>query len=47
MGIHQFQNAANTAGQWGVNIRVTVNRNGAEGPCWISSIGGAFDNITI
>ena len=54
MGIHIFQNTANSfqtddepAGKWGVNIRVKVNRNGAVGACWISSIGGAFDSIQL
>jgi|GEM_PF-2355781 len=45
MGIYRLQNTTNTAGRWGVNIRVRANRNGATGLCWISSIGGAFDNI--
>ena len=40
---HTFSNKTNTAGKWGVNIRVTVNRNGAEGACYITEIGGNFE----
>ena len=29
--------------QWGVAIRVTVDRNGGHGSCYITSIGGNFD----
>ena len=29
--------------QWGVAIRVTVDRNGGNGSCYITSIGGNFD----
>lgn len=29
--------------QWGVAIRVTVNRNTGSGACYVSSIGGNFD----
>ena len=47
MGIYLFQNTINTTSGWGVNIRVNVSRNGATGPCWVSSIGGAFDNIIL
>lgn len=35
-----FTNTAKTASQWGVNIRVTVKRNGAVGNCRIYGIGG-------
>ena len=41
--IHDFTNTVKTAGQWGVNVRVTVNRNGAEGACYITEIGGNFE----
>ena len=40
---HVFANTAKTAGQWGVNIRVTVDRNGSEGACYITEIGGNFE----
>ena len=40
--IHKFDNIAKTAGKWGVNIRVTVKRNGTEGACYITEIGGNF-----
>lgn len=40
--IHKFTNAAKTAGKWGVNVKVTVKRNGAEGACYITEIGGNF-----
>ena len=40
---HVFANATKTASQWGVNIRVTVDRNGAEGACYITEIGGNFE----
>ena len=36
-------NEAKTADKWGVNIRVEVERNGATGDCFISSIGGVFE----
>lgn len=38
-----FNNKTNTAGKWGVNVRVTVDRNGSEGACYISEIGGNFE----
>lgn len=41
--VHVFSNKAKTSGQWGVIIRVTVNRNGATGACYISAIGGNFE----
>ena len=41
--IHDFTNTVKTAGQWGVNVRVTVDRNGAEGACYITEIGGNFE----
>ena len=40
--IYSFTNKAKTAGKWGVNIRVTVKRNGADGACFITEIGGNF-----
>lgn len=40
---HVFSNTVSTSGKWGVNIRVTVDRNGGEGACYISEIGGNFE----
>ena len=40
---YDFQNESKNAFQWGVNIRVTVKRNGAEGACYITEIGGNFE----
>jgi hypothetical protein len=40
---HTFNNKTNTAGKWGVNIRVTVDRGAGEGACYISEIGGNFE----
>ena len=40
---HVFANTTKKAGQWGVNIRVTVDRNGSEGACYITEIGGNFE----
>ena len=41
--IYDFTNAVKTASKWGVNIRVTVDRNGSEGACYITEIGGNFE----
>lgn len=41
--VHVFTNKVKTSGQWGVVVRVTVNRNGATGACYISAIGGNFE----
>ena len=41
--IYDFTNTTKTATQWGVNIRVTVDRNGADGACYITEIGGNFE----
>lgn len=41
--LYDFTNTAKTASKWGVNIRVTVDRNGAEGACYITEIGGNFE----
>lgn len=38
-----FRNKQKTARQWGFNVRVSVERNGATGECYISSIGGNFE----
>lgn len=40
---HVFENTSKTAAQWGVRVRVTVQRNGGEGACYISAIGGNFE----
>ena len=40
---HVFENTANTAAQYGLNIRVTVNRGDALTACWVSGIGGNFE----
>lgn len=41
--VHLFTNTTKTATNWGVRIRVTVNRNGGSGACYVSSIGGNFE----
>ena len=41
--VHVFANKAKTAGTWGVVVRVTVNRNGSTGACYVSAIGGNFE----
>ena len=41
---HVFTNVKKeTNKKWGVNIRVTVDRNGAAGACYITEIGGNFE----
>jgi hypothetical protein len=41
--VHVFANTTKTATNWGVVIRVTVERNGATGACYVSAIGGNFE----
>ena len=41
--VHVFSNKFKTASNWGVLIRVTVERNGATGACYVSAIGGNFE----
>ena len=41
--VHVFTNKTKTASNWGVLIKVTVERNGATGACYISAIGGNFE----
>lgn len=41
--IHLFENQTKTATNWGVCFRVTVNRNGGSGACYVNSIGGNFE----
>lgn len=40
---HVFDNTINTAAQYGLNIRVTVERGDALTACWVSGIGGNFE----
>ena len=41
--VHVFSNKSKTATNWGVLVRVTVERNGAIGACYVSAIGGNFE----
>jgi hypothetical protein len=41
--VHVFANTTKTATNWGVKFRVTVERNGATGVCYVSAIGGNFE----
>jgi hypothetical protein len=41
--VHVFSNQSNSAVSWAVLIRVTVERNGAAGACYVSAIGGNFE----
>ena len=41
--VHLFTNTSKTASQWGVSIRISVDRNNAQGACYISAIGGNFE----
>lgn len=41
--VHVFTNKVKFAGQWGVLVRVSVNRNNATGACYVSAIGGNFE----
>ena len=41
--VHVFANKSKTASNWGVIIKVTVERNGATGACYVSAIGGNFE----
>ena len=40
---HVFENTVNTATQFGLNVRVTVERGDALTACWVSGIGGNFE----
>lgn len=41
---YEFTNESKDSGKsWGVSIRVTVDRNGASGACYITEIGGNFE----
>lgn len=39
---HFFANESKTAAKWGVNVRVTLTRGSATGPCYVESVGGNF-----
>ena len=41
--VHVFSNQSNSAASWGVIVRVTVERNGATGACYVSAIGGNWE----
>lgn len=41
--VHTFTNTTKTSSQWGVSIRLTVNRNGSSGSCYVDTIGGNFE----
>ena len=41
--VHVFANTTKTATNWGVKFRVTVERNGSTGACYVSAIGGNFE----
>lgn len=38
-----FSNEIKTAANWGYNIRVSIKRNGTNGECFVSSIGGNYE----
>ena len=40
---YMFANEVKTSDKWAVMVEIVVERNGVEGACYISSIGGAFD----
>lgn len=40
---HVFSNTLNSSSQYGLNIRVTVERGDALTTCWVSGIGGNFE----
>lgn len=41
--VHSFTNTTKTSSQWGVSIRISVNRNGSSGACYVDAIGGNFE----
>jgi hypothetical protein len=41
--VHVFSNTTKTTLNWAVVVRVTVERNGATGACYVSAIGGNFE----
>jgi hypothetical protein len=40
---YQFTNKNKTSDTWAVGVRVSIDRNGAEGECYINEIGGNFE----
>lgn len=43
-GIYDFDlTHTKSATEWGINVRVTVDRNGKSGACYITEIGGNFE----
>ena len=38
-----LSNTTKTAENWGFNLRIKVNRNGAAGDCYVVSAGGNFE----
>jgi hypothetical protein len=42
--IHEFDtDHTKTASKWGINVMVTIDRNGGAGACYIKEIGGNFE----
>ena len=41
--VHTFTNTSKTSDSWAVRVRISVDRNGSEGACYVSSIGGNFE----
>ena len=41
--IHNFSNGAKTATEWGVNVQIDIDRNEAEGDCYVTAITGNYD----
>ena len=41
--VHVFENSTKTNELWGVKVRVEVARGAADGPCYVSQIGGSFE----
>ena len=41
--VYVFENKNKTADSWAVRVRISVDRNGAAGACYISAIGGNFE----
>ena len=41
--VHVFSNDKKITENWGVQVRVTVERNGTTGACYVSAIGGNFE----
>lgn len=41
--VHVFSNKTSTVNKWAVKFKITVNRNGASGACYVSAIGGNFE----